>query len=359
LPSDYPIDGTGAVLIELLKGLIVLAQGSLVRLARWPAPYRCAALMTHDIEPSRYAYKVGLAGLIERQRPADHPVLGLISDSACRHLDAATIAKLNSFDVLCHGLTHRAETVNGFAATSNQLANAKKQLEERLRRRIQGYRSPRLARSRDLLLALDASGFEYDSSYPDTDRENLEHYGAGVRLNLPYRAPVETSAGALRRSRCLELPLTAPDCIQPLFAGQTEEQLHRSVATKSQFVRSTGGLHVALVHAGVFGDDDAALRERHRQFVARELNAPGTWLPRVGELLDWWRSREELDVDCHDSVVYLTNPGRHTVGRLQVVIEDADGERRVPVGALEARAKVGVSLLEEDSAGARADALLH
>ncbi len=41
--SEYPIDATGWLLVELVKHLIELAAGSLVRVARWPAPYQAAA----------------------------------------------------------------------------------------------------------------------------------------------------------------------------------------------------------------------------------------------------------------------------------------------------------------------------
>ena len=78
-----------------------------------------------------------------------------------------------------------------------------------------------------------------------------------LRIDDP-RAPVPAAGGAVRPSRCLELPVTAPDCIQPLFLGDRPAQLGAAVARKCRFVASTGGLYVAIVHAGVFGDRDVA-----------------------------------------------------------------------------------------------------
>jgi hypothetical protein len=64
--SAYPIDPTGWLLIELVRALLVRAAGGLVRIARWPAGKTAAAVLTHDLEPRRYAYTDGLERLLAR-----------------------------------------------------------------------------------------------------------------------------------------------------------------------------------------------------------------------------------------------------------------------------------------------------
>ncbi|HYD50880.1 MAG TPA: hypothetical protein VEB21_21165 [Terriglobales bacterium] len=356
--SEYPADASGMLLGELLKGLLLVAGGSLVRLSRWPAPYRSAALMTHDIEPSRYAYSRGIERLLDEQRSGDRPVFGLVAQWAARQLQPRTIARLSGYDVLCHGLTHRAEPLRGDALDS-QLRLAKSTLEQRLGRRILGYRSPRLDRSSDLARALDAAGFEYDSSYPDSDRENIARFGAGVRINVPYRPPIARANGEYRPSRCLELPLAAPDCIQPLFAGESIDQLKQAVIRKAEMIRAGAGLQVALVHGGVFGDQDAALREQHRRFVAEQLSSSGTWRPRASELLDWWCTREQLELQWDGWSLRVANPSRLAIQRVHAIFEDAEGERSAPLPRLEPGGAVSIALRYVAAHSAQRNTVLH
>lgn len=203
--STYPVDATGWLLIELVKALICRARGWLVRLAHWPAPFAAAAVVTHDIEPRRYAYGTGLPRLLAHaERKQRRAAFGLVAHASARYLTGDDIEHLRDHDIICHGLDHRSETVADRFETATELRLARIQLERQLRRRVVGYRSPRLDRSPHLAWALDRTGFRCDSSFPDVDRENMNHFGGGVCLTLPYR-PLVTDGDSLRPSRCLEL----------------------------------------------------------------------------------------------------------------------------------------------------------
>lgn len=334
--SAYPIDATGWLLIELVKALLRRVDGGLVRLARWPAPYRAAATLTHDVEPRRFAYTQGLTALLDSVETSGHAAtLGLVAHASTRWLDDAMVARLGAHGVICHGLAHRGENVCGRDDVRRDVAAARMLLEERLYRSVTGYRSPRLDRSPDLAWALDQEGFAFDSSYPDVDRENIAHFGGGVRVNLPYRPPLATDdGGALRPSRCLELPLTAPDCIQPLLAGESVDDLRRTVAAKAAYVRATGGLYVALVHGGVFGRDDQARRTAHLEFVAAELRHPEVWLASVEDIADWWCRREALRVAADGENVRITNAGPQPVTGARLVLANDSGERTIDLPEL-------------------------
>jgi len=333
--SEYPVDATGWLLIELVKSLIKLAAGSLVRLERWPNPYRAAATLTHDVEPRRYAYTRGLERLLHEVAALGHgAALGLVAHASDRFLTDDVIAQLNGHEIMCHGLTHRGEVVWGRAQAVEGMQQARVRLQRRLRRRISGYRSPRLDRSSDLAAALDHCEFDYDSSYPDVDRENVRHFGGGVRLNVPYRPPVDGGASGLRPSRCLELPLTAPDCIQPLLAGQSEKVLRSTVEVKASFVREVGGLYVALVHAGVFGDEDATVRSAHLRFMYQQFMHPDVWLAGIEQIVEWWRAREAVRVSLQSGTVQVHNDGSQPVVGVRVIVGyDAD-ETVLPVPPL-------------------------
>lgn len=331
--SAYPIDATGWLLIELVRALIVRAAGRLVRVARWPAGAASAAVLTHDLEPRRYSYTEGLARLLARRDAQPQAAFGVVASAGARHLRGEPLRAVAGRTVFCHGLDHRGEPVRGRRRVARSLRRARALLERQFGRPITGYRSPRLDRSPDLDWALDEAGFVYDSSYPDVDRENVSHYGRGVRLNLPYRPLLQTSDG-WRPSRCLELPLTAPDCIQPLFAGADAAALAATVERKAAFVRASGGLYVALVHAGVFGADDAARREAHLDVVAAQLRHPGTWWAGIEEVVEWWRAREALDLVLAGDAVRVVNRGAAAVDGARLVIERAGSTHSIALPAL-------------------------
>jgi peptidoglycan/xylan/chitin deacetylase (PgdA/CDA1 family) len=321
--SEYPIDATGHLVVELVKHLIKLAAGSLVRVARWPAPYQAAASLTHDVEPQRYAYTRGMDRLLDTIEATGHPAtLGLVAGPTHRYLRADTVRRLAPRRVLCHGLEHKGEQVWDRARVATTLERARVRLERKLGRTIIGYRSPRLDRSPDLAWALDRAGFRYDSSYPDVDRENMANFGRGVRLNVPFRPLIEDASGSgLRPSRCLELPLTAPDCIQPLFAGESPERLRQTVESKAAFLAATGGVYVALVHGGVFDEHDTNVRTAHLEFVYRQLRRADVWLAGMEDIADWWCRREMLKLNVKASAVHVTNTGTQPIAGARVIIE--------------------------------------
>jgi len=334
--SAYPADATGWLLIELLKGLIQLAGGTLVRVERWPAPYTAAAALTHDIEPRQFAYTHGLDRLLRQLSAIGHrAAIGLVAEPSNRFLSDTAVSQLLDHDVICHGLEHRGENVHGRKQTLDRIRTAKERLEGRLRRTVDGYRSPRLDRSPDLAWALDRSDFTYDSSWPDVDRENPAHYGGGMRLNLPYRPLVTDENGRLRPSRCLELPLTAPDCIQPLFAGHSVAALRGAVEKKASFIHATGGLYVALVHAGVFGRRDVVLREAHLSFVCQQLRRSGVWLASPSDIAEWWRSREALRIVVEPGAICATNCGPRRLVGVRLAIDEPAGTTSLTVPPLD------------------------
>ena len=344
--AEYPVDPAGWLILELLKAVIRDAAGSLVRVARWPAPYRAAAALTHDLEPTRFAYTQGLERLLDRIARGAHPAtVGVVAKAAARYLSDEAATRLAGYDLHCHGLEHRGETLaGGRHAIRRRLTAARRGVQARLGGRMHGFRSPRLDRSPDLLWALDGSGFRYDSSYPDVDRENIATFGAGVRLNVPFRPPVDLGDDRVRPSRCLELPVSAPDCIQPLFAGEDARALGRAVREKIDFVRATGGLYVGIVHGGVFGPRDAARRGAHLGFVRRCLRHPDLWFASLQEVADWWCAREQLELSGRDGRIEVRNGGERLVEGVHLVVETGVEEtiHAIPPLAPGARASVDV-----------------
>lgn len=343
--SRYPVDATGYLLIELTMRLVELASGALVRVGRWPRPFRAAATVTHDLEPRAFAYRQGLDDLLDVVDRESYPAsFGVVARSADRQLTSARSARLTQHGIMCHGLSHRGERLHHRDLVLSDLCQARARVERRLGRPCRGYRSPRLDRSPQLLWALDRSGFEYDSSYPDVDRENPHHYGGGVRLNVPCRPLVEQDDGTLRPSRCLELPLTAPDCVQPIFAGATSEELTAAVSSKAEFLRESGGLFVALVHAGVFGVEDARQRMRHLDFVLRALRRRDVWLAGIEEIAAWWKRREAVELEVDGSLCTVTYRGTAPIAGLQLKLQAGNAERAYELPELRPGARCSIDL---------------
>src|SRR4029453_1388794 len=112
--SRYPVDTSGWFLVQLLKALVKRVAGDVIRLARWPAPFESAATLTHDVEPSIHAYTAGLEHLLSRVVRNGHPAtFGLVAGPATRSLFVRSEAELRRAEVLCHGLEHRGETLEG------------------------------------------------------------------------------------------------------------------------------------------------------------------------------------------------------------------------------------------------------
>ncbi len=322
--SAYPIDATGWLLVEWIRTLVALLDPApSVGLSRWPYPYTSAASITHDIEPSTYAYTSGLPSLLDHVDRLGYPAtFNLVAEPAARLLSETTRQRLSPYEVGCHGLTHRGDPVRARAELLDaHLQRSRSMVAATTGRNILGYRNPRLDRSAELASALDRGGWDYDSSFPDVDRENTRGFGTGVRLNFPFRPPILDEQGRPRPSLCLELPLTAPDCIQPLFAGESVADLRNTIKRKADYIHATGSLYVALVHAGVFGNRDSRLREAHLAYVHEILTRDSVWLAGMGEIAEWWHRRENVCATMEDGHVIVRNMGSTEIDGLAVVIE--------------------------------------
>ena len=133
-----------------------------------------------------------------------------------------------------------------------------------------GFRSPATRRAWELMPQL---GFDYDSSYPDTDP--YEPQAGGCCSLLPF----------FNRT-IVELPITLPQD-HTLFTI-----LRRSGAEtwieKTEAIRDRGGMALLITHPDYM--DDAALAA-YRCFLERFAGAVDVWRALPREVSDWWRRR--------------------------------------------------------------------
>ena len=263
----WPIEPSLHDLYDLLLRLFAeLAQLPLPYLAPWPAPYKWALVLTHDVETQD--------GYLELDRLRGIEVeLGLrsawnfvprrydVDDRIVRELTA------EGHEVGVHGLYH----------DGRDLAS-KKVLEERLphirafaeRWGAVGFRSPALRRSADLMALL---GFDYDSSYPDTDPHGPD--GGGCCSWLPYM--IEDLA---------ELPVTLPQDHTLFEILQTDSTAWHE---KTRYLRDRGGMALLVTHPDYMLDDRRL--NAYDEFLRTFATDDTAWKALPREVSAWWRRR--------------------------------------------------------------------
>ncbi|MBI3636558.1 MAG: hypothetical protein HY216_10185 [Candidatus Rokubacteria bacterium] len=143
--------------------------------------------------------------------------------------------------------------------------------------------------------------------------------------------------------------MSAPDCIQPLFAGDDEGALRSAVGRKIDFVRATAGLYTGIVHGGVFGPADADRRGAHLDFVRAALDHDDLWLTTPREVAGWWRAREGIRIRARGDAIEVENRGPTAVAGARVLVEGAAGtvSHDVPLLAPGACVTLGAGLGRE------------
>jgi hypothetical protein len=134
-----------------------------------------------------------------------------------------------------------------------------------------GFRSPGLRRVFELMPLL---GFDFDSSYPDTDPHGPD--GGGCCSWLPYEL-----------QGLVELPVTLPQD-HTLFEilGHEDGALWHE---KTEYLRKRHGMALLITHP------DYMLTSRrlgaYRRYLSEFATDPYAWLPLPHEVSAWWRRR--------------------------------------------------------------------
>ena len=233
----------------------------------WPRPFSWALVLTHDVETNAGYHRIRPLRAVEEDagfRSSWNFVPGRyeVEDAVVRELQTA------GFEVGLHGLYHDGRDLESRAMLTERLPAMRAWAE---RWGSVGFRSPATQRSWELMGLL---GFDYDSSYPDSDP--YEPQPGGSCSWLPY------FIGDL-----VELPITLPQDHTLFVILQ-----HRDPSVwinKARQLRERGGLALLLTHPDYMVDERrlSAYASFLREF--RHGAAPWRALPR--EVSDWWRRR--------------------------------------------------------------------
>jgi hypothetical protein len=123
-------------------------------------------------------------------------------------------------------------------------------------------------------------GFDYDSSYPDTDP--FEPIAGGCCSWLPFF--IDT---------IVELPITVPQDHTVFVILRCGGEVWHA---KAEAIKRRGGMALVLTHPDYLCDD--ATLSAYEAFVARYAGDPTAWTALPREVSDWWRRRAETSL-CH------------------------------------------------------------
>ncbi|HXG39632.1 MAG TPA: hypothetical protein VNJ28_01705, partial [Candidatus Limnocylindrales bacterium] len=261
-----------------------LAGSAIPWIAPWPTPYRWALVLTHDVETEtgyrnlpavrdlerQLGYRSAWNFVARRYRVADERVAELTADG---------------FEVGVHGLYHDGRDLESLATLMRRLPEMRACAE---RWGATGFRSPATQRDWRLVSAL---GFDYDSSYPDTDP--FEPQPGGCCSWLPY--PI---------GRVVELPITLPQD-HTLFAILRTVDAEPWIA-KASVLRERGGMALLITHP----DYLVGARELgvYRAFLAHFAADDRAWRALPREVAAWWRRRAASEIRRVDGSWRVVGP---------------------------------------------------
>jgi hypothetical protein len=236
-------------------------------LGLWPGGRSWAFVLTHDVETATGYREMELLRQPERER-GYRSSWNMVGSRYAVDDDTVTGLLADGCEVGVHGLRH-----DGRDLASRRLMNKRLPAMRRYAERWQavGFRSPATQRAWDLMPLL---GFDYDSSYSDTDP--YEPQPGGCCSYLPF----------FNRS-LVELPITLPQdhTLFTILDRQDAELWMR----KAGHVRERGGMVLVLTHPDYA--HDPRLAGGYRQLLDEFAGDGSAWHALPREVAAWWRRR--------------------------------------------------------------------
>jgi hypothetical protein len=279
-PAETALHDFHALFIALLGEV---AGQPVPRIAPWPHGCTWAFVLSHDIETAAGLAAMGTVCELERS-------LGLRSawNIVPRRYETADegvqALVTEGFEVGIHGLYHDGRDLESHERVQERLPAMR---EAARRWGAVGFRSPGTQRSWELMRLL---GFDYDSSYPDTDP--FEPQGGGCCSWLPFF-----------NGELVELPLTMPqDHTIFVILRRGEEPW----VSKAELLREHGGM--ALIDAHPDYLVERPVMDAYQRLLERYANDQTAWKALPREVSAWWRRRAASRVELVDGEWVVVGP---------------------------------------------------
>jgi peptidoglycan/xylan/chitin deacetylase (PgdA/CDA1 family) len=285
-PAETALEDFFAFLFEL--------AGPVPWIAPWPDGREWAIVLTHDVE-TVVGYE-HVDALCEIERTAGYRSSFNLVPGRYRVDDAVVEALTgDGFEVGAHSMRHDGLEFSSREALDTWLPEMKVHAE---RWGAVGFRSPSTNRVWEWM---PLTGFEYDTSYPDTDP--FEPTPGGCCSWLPY----------FNRGQ-VELPVTLPqDHLVFVILERRDEALW---VEKASFLRERGGMALMIVHPDYMLERDRL--EAYGRYLERFAADETAWRALPREVSAWWLRRAASSLE-------LVNGSWRVVG-------PAAGEARIRYG---------------------------
>ncbi len=276
----------------------------------WPEGRSWALVLTHDVETDSGYLHLNRLRDIERDRGYKSswnfvPLRYRVDDDIVRSL------KDEGCEVGVHGLRHDGRDLESRRMLSTRLPEMR---DYAARWAAVGFRSPATQRHWELMPML---GFDYDSSYSDTDP--YEPQPGGCCTYLPYF-----------NEQMVELPITmAQDHTLFAILQQPEASIWLQ---KARLIRDRRGMVLVLTHPDYA--DDARVADGYRRLLDEFEGDDTVWHALPREVATWWRGRAASTIRKSDDGWQITGPAA-AEGRVRFAAPfppagpvPADGEAR-------------------------------
>ena len=271
---SWPVETALHDFFELMAGLIAgLAHAPAPRLATWPGGRSWALVLTHDVETA--AGQRAIEPVLELERSLGvRSAWNFVPDRYSVDEELVRSLTADGFEVGVHGLRHDGGDLRSLAELRRRLPAMRVAAE---RWGAVGFRSPSMHRKWDWMPSL---GFEYDSSYPDTDP--FEPQCGGCCSWLPFF-----------NDGMVELPVTMPqDHTLFVILDAPDES---AWIEKASFLRSRGGMALVLTHPDYLVND--RIMSAYRRFLEHFAGDETAWNALPREINRWWRDRTASTIE--------------------------------------------------------------
>jgi hypothetical protein len=284
----WPVEPALHDLTAFVLGRVADAAGEPVPyLAPWPAGREWALVLTHDVETGIGRDGIGRLRAVE-EAAGYRSSWNLVPERY--RVDDALVADLQNAgnEVGVHGLRHDGRDLGSLEILRERLPAMQRWAK---RWGAVGFRSPATHRRWEWMPML---GFDYDSSYPDTDP--YEPMPGGCCSWLPFFNQDQ-----------VELPITLPQDHTLFVILRRDDRIWHQ---KAEVLRARGGMALLIVHP------DYMLEEAPLSMYENFLNAyrddETAWKALPREVSAWWRARAATSIQYVDGSWSAIGPAATT-----------------------------------------------
>jgi peptidoglycan/xylan/chitin deacetylase (PgdA/CDA1 family) len=266
---QWPVETALHDLVALVLRLVEEATGSPVEPApAWPEPATWAFVLTHDVETAAGVANIDVVRALEERRGL-RSSWNLVPERYALADRLPTGLRSSGHEVGVHGLRHDGRDLASRRVMRRRLPAIRAAAD---RWGAVGFRAPATQRRFEWMPEL---GFEYDSSYPDTDP--YEPQAGGCCSWLPFF-----------NGDLVELPITVPQDHTVFEILRLEHET--TWVEKIDLLRARGGMALVLTHPDYLLPGSRALTAYER-VLDRYADDATAWHALPREVAAWWRRR--------------------------------------------------------------------